>query len=282
MTKRQPLFDEYEAALTLDAYLQIVSGKDKAEVRKGLSKTLRQKGVNQGREMTDAYRNLAGMAWQLEYMKCAWTGEYKETMKPSRLFRETVDLYRNDRTKYEEILQKARELSRDPEENFTNVAENEEWEMESFALYKLGGRKKEIIRITITSDSGGWLSYYDELTIEPTGIRYNRNSFIETDTNSARHWAYHTNSTSFKKLFEEVASKIRKVLAIGGYIGIVVEDASRLRITITYSDHKTEEDEYTWGCMPEEYKEFAAVVMKMVPKLEEKPELLKLEDACLV
>lgn len=273
MTKRQPLFDEYEAALTLDAYLQIVNGKKKTEVQSELSKILRQKGANQGRDMNESYRNEAGMAWQLEYMKCAWTGEYKETMKPSRLFMETVDLYRNNRKKYEEILQKARELSRNPEENPPKVAEEPET-IDYFIPSATGQAEKEIIRITIESFPGFCRAderYEEELTIEPTGIRYYRKPGMETETNPLRHWSYHTESEKFRELFETLVPLIRKILSKSE--NILVPDAPGRGIHVTYSDHTSEGNAYT--LMPQEYKEAAAVIRKMIPKFEEKPELLK-------
>lgn len=271
--KRQPLFDEYEAALTLDAYLQLLDGKDRRRVQCELSMALRQKGANQGMEVTESYRNLAGMAWQLQYMKNAWTGEYKETMKPSRLFLETVDLYRNDRMKYEEILRKARELSRKPEENPSKVAEEPET-IDYFIPSATGQAKKDIIRITIESFPGFCRAdeaCEEELTIEPTGIRYYRKPYTETETNPSSHWSYHTESEKFRELFETLVPLIRKVL-VKAERGLVC-DAPGRRIHVTYSDRTSEGNTYT--LMPEEYKEVAAVIRKMIPKFEEKPELLK-------
>ena len=271
--KRQPLFDEYEAALTLDAYLQLLDGKDRRRVQCELSMALRQKGANQGMEVTESYRNLAGMAWQLQYMKNAWTGEYKETMKPSRLFLETVDLYRNDRMKYEEILRKARELSRNSEENPPKVAEEPET-IDYFIPSATGQAKKEIIRITIESFPSYWRAdegYEEELTIEPTGIRYYRKPGMETETNPLRHWSYHTESEKFRELFETLVPLIRRILSKAEK-GIVY-DAPEREIRITYSDRTSESN--TYALMPEEYKEAAAVIRKMIPRFEEKPELLK-------
>lgn len=271
--KRQPLFDEYEAALTLDAYLQLLDGKDRRRVQCELSMALRQKGANQGMEVTESYRNLAGMAWQLQYMKNAWTGEYKETMKPSRLFLETVDLYRNDRMKYEEILRKARELSRKPEENPSKVAEEPET-IDYFIPSATGQAKKDIIRITIESFPGYCRAdeaYEEELTIEPTGIRYYRKPYTETETNPSSHWSYHTESEKFRELFETLVPLIRKILSKSE--NVLAPDASGRGIHVTYSDHNSEGNTYT--LMPQEYKEAAAVIRKMIPKFEESPEVLK-------
>ena len=273
--KRQPLFDEYEAALTLDAYLQLLDGKDRRRVQCELSMALRQKGANQGMEVTESYRNLAGMAWQLQYMKNAWTGEYKETMKPSRLFLETVDLYRNDRMKYEEILQEAKERSREPEENPSKVAEEEEYtRLIPFSPSAMSQAKKDIIRITIESYPGYCRDdegYEEELTIEPTGIRYYRKPGIETETNPLRHWSYHTESEKFRELFETLVPLVRKILSKSE--NVLAPDAPGRGIHVTYSDHTSEENTYT--LMPQEYKEAAAVIRKMIPKFEQKPELLK-------
>lgn len=270
--KRQPLFDEYEAALLLDGYLAILRGKSRKETIEKVSRSLRRMAENQGRVIDDSYRNIQGITGQMAALECAWTGGREGAAKTTRLFRAIVCFYRTDPDSFEELLQEAKERSREPEENPPKVAEKEELDMESFAPSTLGRRKKEIIRITITN----WPAYsgqgFEEiLIIEPNGIRCTTRPFLFPSQENTTQWSYYTESPAFRSLFEEAADKVRKVLA-QNYI-FDREDVPGREIIITYADHKTEGNDYIR--MPEEYKEFAEVVIKMVPKFEEKPELLK-------
>lgn len=273
MHKRQPLFDEYEAALLLDGYLGILRGKSRKETIEKVSRSLRRMAENQGRVIDDSYRNIQGITGQMAALECAWTGGREGAAKTTRLFRAIVCFYRTDPDSFEELLQEAKERSREPEENPPKVAE-EPGPEDYFTPSAIGQAKKDIIRITIESFPGFCRAdeaYEEELTIEPTGIRYYRKPYTETETNPSGHWSYHTGSEKFRELFETLIPLIRKILSKSE--NVLAPDAPGRGIHVTYSDRTSEGNTYT--LMPEEYKEVAAVIRKMIPKFEEKPELLK-------
>lgn len=104
---RQAPFTEYEAVLLLDAYLQAVSGvASRRDAVKDCSEALRRMAISKGIEIEDSYRNTGGISFQMASMESAYHG--KTITKPAtKLFTETVSMYRNDRKKYEELLKEA-------------------------------------------------------------------------------------------------------------------------------------------------------------------------------
>ena len=105
---RQAPFTEYEAVLLLDAYLRTVSGDaSRRDTVKDCSDALRRMAINKGMEIENAYRNTGGISFQIASMESAYRG--KTITKPAtKLFTETVSMYRNDRKKYEGLLKKAK------------------------------------------------------------------------------------------------------------------------------------------------------------------------------
>lgn len=105
---RQAPFTEYEAVLLLDAYLRTVSGDaSRRDAVKDCSDALRRMAINKGMEIEDAYRNTGGISFQMASMESAYRGE-TITKPATKLFTETVSMYRNDRKKYEELLKEAK------------------------------------------------------------------------------------------------------------------------------------------------------------------------------
>ena len=105
---RQASFTEYEAVLLLDAYLRTVTGDaSRRDAVKDCSDALRRMAMNNGTEIEDAYRNTGGISFQMASMESAYRG--KTITKPAtKLFTETVSMYRNDRKKYEGLLKEAK------------------------------------------------------------------------------------------------------------------------------------------------------------------------------
>ena len=105
---RQAPFTEYEAVLLLDAYLRTVSGDaSRRDTVKDCSDALRRMAINNGIEIEDVYRNTGGISFQMASMESAYRG--KTITKPAtKLFTETVSMYRNDRKKYEGLLKEAK------------------------------------------------------------------------------------------------------------------------------------------------------------------------------
>lgn len=108
---RQVPFTEYEAALLLDAYLKTLSGeKGRMESVRDCSMQLRQMALNAGSEIDDICRNVNGISFQMASMESAYQGH--TIMKPAtRLFTETVLLYRNDAARYQQLLKEAKGMA---------------------------------------------------------------------------------------------------------------------------------------------------------------------------
>ena len=107
MAKQAP-FTEYEAVLLLDAYLRTVSGDaSRRDAVKDCSDALRRMAINKGIEIEDAYRNTGGISFQMASMESAYRGK-TITKLATKLFTETVSMYRNDRKKYEGLLKEAK------------------------------------------------------------------------------------------------------------------------------------------------------------------------------
>ena len=105
---RQAPFTEYEVVLLLDAYLPTVSGDaSRRDAVKDCSDALRRMAINTGMEIEDVYRNTGGISFQMASMESAYRG--KTITKPAtKLFAETVSMYRNDCKKYEGLLKEAK------------------------------------------------------------------------------------------------------------------------------------------------------------------------------
>lgn len=105
---RQAPFTEYEAVLLLDAYLRTVFGDAlRRDAVKDCSDALRRMAINKGMEIEDAYRNTGGISFQMASMESAYRGE-TITKPATKLFTETVSMYRNDHKKYEGLLKEAK------------------------------------------------------------------------------------------------------------------------------------------------------------------------------
>lgn len=100
-------FTKYESVILLYYYLKEVSGDlTRSDSVKKCSQTLRSLAVNSGAEIDDSFRNVSGISFQMAGMESAYRGE--TILKPaSKLFQETVWLYRNDNSAYQRLLGEA-------------------------------------------------------------------------------------------------------------------------------------------------------------------------------
>lgn len=104
-------FSIYESVLLLEAYLNAVQERTPLNsVIKPLSLTLRQMAVNQGAQIDEAFRSEKGLNYQIRCMEAAYTAK-KTFCTPSKLFIETVALYKNNRTRYDAILAEAKSIA---------------------------------------------------------------------------------------------------------------------------------------------------------------------------
>lgn len=117
----QPKWNIYEAALLLQAYIQILQGKETArEAICRVSDQLRLMAINNGIEIDEIFRNVNGITFQMKSMESAYKG-YTVVMPASKLFLEVVSIYKNEKYRYREILKEAQRML----EANDNIQENE-------------------------------------------------------------------------------------------------------------------------------------------------------------
>lgn len=101
-------WDIEEAVLMLDMLLKSIDGKlTRKEAIRQVSEKLRRRAVNRGITIDDIFRNENGITFQMSALEVAYTGRKTKLKQPTKLFVETVNLYRNHRELYEEILKEA-------------------------------------------------------------------------------------------------------------------------------------------------------------------------------
>lgn len=128
--KRQPTWDKYEVALLVEAYLAIEKDNTKKmEILQELSSALRRKAINEGMDIDDTFRNLNGMQWQLGFIKCAFINSGYGSHRPSKMFREIVNMYLNDKEKFDELLAEAKQKSSQLENKNQNILRNRDKKM---------------------------------------------------------------------------------------------------------------------------------------------------------
>lgn len=107
--ERQPKWDKYETALLIEGYFKILNGESRNKVVSSLSEKLRNIAELDGEIISDTFRNENGIAWQLTYIKKAFSGEGNTEKEPPQIFKEIVELYKNDRDSFDILLQIAHE-----------------------------------------------------------------------------------------------------------------------------------------------------------------------------
>lgn len=107
---KQPKWDIYEAVILLDGYLKwLNTNQPKTKIIKRISADLRRMATNRGTEIDDIYRNENGISYQIQSIDSAYKGK-KIYVPATRLFKETVELYRTDAERYIEILEEAKSM----------------------------------------------------------------------------------------------------------------------------------------------------------------------------
>lgn len=104
---REKNWDKYEVALLIEAFLAIENGADRLAVLQGLSSNLRKMAENEGFDIDDKFRNLNGVQWQLGYIKLIFNEIELKNRKAPKLFIDGVQLYKEQRKEYDDILQEA-------------------------------------------------------------------------------------------------------------------------------------------------------------------------------
>lgn len=115
MAKRIP-WDEQEAAILIAACAAVNDNKKtKEDVIKEVSEVLRKRALDKGIDIDDVFRNENGISMQYMLIQELLIQEKCNLHKPSELFIKMVDLYKNNRKAFNEILEKSGEKDRTSE-----------------------------------------------------------------------------------------------------------------------------------------------------------------------
>lgn len=107
-------WDQYEAAILLDAYVKYIDGLlTRSQAIEKVSTLLRKRALLAGEMIDSSYRNEAGISFQLGVMQFAMTDGQKGIAQRSKLFQDTVKLYRTKPGEFALLLQTALTLSED-------------------------------------------------------------------------------------------------------------------------------------------------------------------------
>lgn len=102
---QQKKWNEYEVALLIEVYIKVTTqGAELKSELEDLSVSLRNMAILAGEQIDNTYRNLNGMQWQYAFIKEAFEKTTFDSREPSTLFMQMVNLYKNDRTSFERIL----------------------------------------------------------------------------------------------------------------------------------------------------------------------------------
>ena len=120
MTRQKP-WDRYEAAILLEACIQIHEGGiDRKQAISVVSQALRKKALLSGEIIDEIFRNEAGITFQMYSMESAFRG-YTVRKPATKLFIEIVTLRKNNKTEYDRLLLEAKRMiagKRSTEEQF--------------------------------------------------------------------------------------------------------------------------------------------------------------------
>ena len=135
---RQRPWDKYEAAILLEAVIKIYQGEvERKQAIADVSDKLRKKALNEGLEIDDIYRNIAGITFQMYSMESAYVG-YTIRKPATKLFLEIVKTMKDNKEEYDEILQEAKTLvgeNKSLEEKYLNWLSAKVSHMQMTELY---------------------------------------------------------------------------------------------------------------------------------------------------
>ena len=140
ITTMQKSFDKYEVVILLDYYLQYLNGTlSRKEAIQITSEELRELAQKQNNTIDDTYRNIKEISSQISSMESAYKG-YTVSIPATKLFLETVELFKKDRKQFDILLQEARSITivteKDNRENFVAWLSNEVSPAQFSELYR--------------------------------------------------------------------------------------------------------------------------------------------------
>lgn len=110
MNVRPPAWDKYEAVILLEGMIDIKQhDMPRNIVVERVSQDLRKMARNRGIEIDELFRNVNGIAFQLQSMESAYCG-YTVFKPASKLFTEIAGVYKTDHTSYELLLKEAKKM----------------------------------------------------------------------------------------------------------------------------------------------------------------------------
>ena len=102
-----------EAAIMLDSLVKCLEGEvTRKEAIASVSKELRDLAKKDGKEIDDTFRNINGITLQMSSMENILTEGKRGLAKSVKVFREVVDLYKNDNTAFQQLLKETRQLQK--------------------------------------------------------------------------------------------------------------------------------------------------------------------------
>lgn len=141
-------FDIQEAAILLDEYLKgIASGRRISETARLASQRLRQLAVTKGMKIPPSFRSPVGIQGRLRSLEGVYENRETLTTPGTEVFRQIIELYDNDRDKFEELLKDA--VSSD--QNRSEEGMNDDYEAKEVVDMALKENKSE-------SNFFAWLS----------------------------------------------------------------------------------------------------------------------------
>ena len=107
--KAQPLWDQYETALLIDACWRIETGEiARTDAVRLLSGELRKRALDHGLEIDEIYRNENGISGQLGKVQRLMRHVPGAEQHNTKIFVYMVNMFHNDRQQYEKILAEAK------------------------------------------------------------------------------------------------------------------------------------------------------------------------------
>lgn len=104
----QPKWDIHESVVLLKGYLLACKKSEpRAYIIRRVSADLRAMAIHRGRKIDEIFRNESGISYQMQSMDSAYKGR-KIYVPATKLFQETVSLYRNQNSRFQELLKEAR------------------------------------------------------------------------------------------------------------------------------------------------------------------------------
>ena len=102
------MWDQYECALLLDAYLRVQDGAPRRQVVKDLSEALRERAVNIGLDIDSVFRNTNDVSLQMSNLEYVVTSGKKGVKCKTKALYSICQLRENNPAEYQRVLNKAK------------------------------------------------------------------------------------------------------------------------------------------------------------------------------